>query len=81
MFFDNSKTLIVRIEKLTKNVINNILISNPINKSVLVCLLNTQINHIAVANMGKAKNSFKISIHLPGLGIKLIKFGYIERIK
>ena len=38
-------------------------------------MLYTHSNHRAVANMGNAKNSFKLFIHWPDFGIELINSG------
>ena len=49
-------------------LINNRTNKSSISASVEVCMLNTHSNHKAVANIGKAKNSFNLTIHVPELG-------------
>ena len=49
--------------------------------SVLVCMLNTHSNQRDVANIGKAKNSFNVSIHFPGRGMEDISSGFIDKTK
>ena len=67
-------------------MINHIskLISKRTNKSsisalVEVCKLNTHSSHNAVANIGKAKNSFNLTIHVPELGRASTSSGLYDR--
>ena len=46
-----------------------------------VCCAKTQINQMAVANIGKAIICLKVSIHAPGFGSQATKLGIMERIK
>ena len=57
------------------------LISKFINASAPAWILKTHINHSDVANIGKAKNSFKVSIHWPGFGSAEISSGLTDSIK
>ena len=53
-----------------------------ITKSVAeVCCAKTQINQIAVANIGKAMICLKVSIHAPGFGSQATILGTMESIK
>ena len=69
-FTSGVKIEIIRIE-----------INKLISKLLFVCRLKTQISHKAVANIGKAKNSFNVAIHLPGAGSNLIRLGFRDRMK
>ena len=72
---------LVNVNSHSNKDMTSIITSRLINASTLVWRLKIQTNHNDVANIGNAKNCFRVSIHFPGFGRELIKFGYIASIR